>query len=88
MVETTTIGLDVAKRFFQVHGVSADGKVTIKRQLRRSELLGFFGGPADFESLRLDATSSDHILANAADEALLRLEDPLHLPDNWSSLRS
>jgi hypothetical protein len=53
-----------------------------------NRLLGFFGGPADFEFLRLDATSSDHILANAADEALLRLEDPLRLPDNWSSLRS
>ena len=42
MVETMTIGLDVAKQIFQVHGVSADGKVTIKRQLRLLELLGFF----------------------------------------------
>jgi transposase len=38
-----TIGLDVAKQIFQVHGVSADGKATIKRQLRRSEVLAFFG---------------------------------------------
>jgi hypothetical protein len=52
-----------------------------------NRLLGFFGGPPDFASLRLDAKSSDHILANAADEGLLRLEDPLRLPDNWSSLR-
>jgi transposase len=43
MVETTIIGLDVAKQIFQVHGVSADGKVTVKRQLRRSEVLSFFG---------------------------------------------
>jgi transposase len=43
MGETTTIGLDVAKQIFQVHGVSADGKVTVKRQLRRSQMLGFFG---------------------------------------------
>jgi transposase len=43
MVETTIIGLDVAKQIFQIHGVSADGKVTVKRQLRRSEVLGFFG---------------------------------------------
>ena len=43
MVESTIIGLDVAKQIFQVHGVSADGKVTVKRQLRRSQILGFFG---------------------------------------------
>jgi transposase len=43
MGETTIIGLDVAKQIFQVHGVSADGKVTVKRQLRRSQMLGFFG---------------------------------------------
>jgi transposase len=43
MVESTIIGLDVAKQIFQVHGVSGDGKVTVKRKLRRSEVLGFFG---------------------------------------------
>src|SRR5271169_6074695 len=43
MVETTIIGLDVAKQIFQVHGVSADGKVAVKRQLRRSDVLRFFG---------------------------------------------
>ncbi len=43
MVETTIIGLDVAKQIFQIHGVSADGKTSVRRQLRRSELLGFFG---------------------------------------------
>lgn len=43
MGETTIIGLDVAKQIFQVHGVSADGKVTVRRQLRRSQMLGFFG---------------------------------------------
>ena len=42
MVETTTIGFDIAKQIFQVHGVSADNKVTVKRRLRRSEVLGFF----------------------------------------------
>jgi transposase len=42
MVETTTIGLDVAKRIFRIPGVSADGKVTVKRQLPL-RVLGFFG---------------------------------------------
>jgi transposase len=34
----TTIGLDLAKSWFQVHGVDADGKVAVRRKLRRSEL--------------------------------------------------
>ena len=46
MVETTIIGLDIAKQIFQVHGVSADGEITVRRRLRRSEVLGFFGGLA------------------------------------------
>jgi transposase len=46
MVETTIIGLDVAKQIFQIHGVSTGGEITVRRRLRRSELLGFFGGLA------------------------------------------
>ena len=46
MIASTIIGLDIAKQIFQVHGVSADGNVTIKRKLRRSEVLGFFGRQA------------------------------------------
>ncbi|MGD9919849.1 MAG: IS110 family transposase, partial [Pseudorhodoplanes sp.] len=42
MVETTIIGIDIAKQVFQLHGVSANGQITVKRQLRRSEVLGFF----------------------------------------------
>ena len=38
----TTIGIDLAKNVFQVHGVDAAGKVAIKKKLRRSEVLGFF----------------------------------------------
>jgi transposase len=37
-----TIGLDLAKNVFQVHGVDARGKVVCRRQLRRTELLLFF----------------------------------------------
>ena len=42
MKSTTTIGLDLAKEVFQVHGVDADQKVTLKRQLKRKDLLAFF----------------------------------------------
>ncbi len=42
MSEITTIGLDLAKHVFQVHGVDAAGQVVVRRQLRRGELLKFF----------------------------------------------
>src|SRR5271165_2330104 len=37
-----TIGLDLAKHWFQVHGVDACGKVVVKRRLRRTEVIEFF----------------------------------------------
>ena len=37
-----TIGLDIAKSIFQVHGVDADGQVVIRRQLKRRNVLAFF----------------------------------------------
>ncbi len=42
MSEIVTIGLDLAKNVFQVHGVAADGRVVVRRQLRRSDVLTFF----------------------------------------------
>ena len=41
MTEVTTIGLDLAKSVFQVHGVDRAGKVVIRRQLKRSQVLAF-----------------------------------------------
>jgi transposase len=42
MQTVTTIGLDIAKSVFQVHGVDADGQVVIRRQLKRRYVLAFF----------------------------------------------
>ena len=42
MQAITTIGLDIAKSVFQVHGVDADGNVVIRRQLKRRYVLAFF----------------------------------------------
>jgi transposase len=42
MNEVITIGLDLAKSVFQVHGVDASGKPIIRRQLRRRQVLSFF----------------------------------------------
>jgi hypothetical protein len=42
MQTVTTIGLDIAKPVFQVHGIDAEGKVVIRRQLKRRYVLAFF----------------------------------------------
>ena len=42
MQVVTTLGLDIAKSVFQVHGVDAHGNVVVRRQLRRRQVLLFF----------------------------------------------
>ena len=42
MTRITTIGVDLAKNVFQIHGVDAQGKVVVARQLRRKQVLAFF----------------------------------------------
>jgi transposase len=42
MQTITTIGLDITKSIFQVHGVDAAGQVVIRRQLKRRYVLAFF----------------------------------------------
>src|SRR6478752_3427172 len=42
MQTITTIGFDIAKSIFQVHGVDASGQVIIRRQLKRRSVLAFF----------------------------------------------
>ena len=42
MQSVSTIGLDIAKSVFQVHGVDAAGQVVVRRQLRRRHVLAFF----------------------------------------------
>jgi transposase len=43
MGEVSTIGLDIAKSVFQVHGVDAQSAVIIGKRLSRGKVLGFFG---------------------------------------------
>ncbi|WNV05256.1 IS110 family transposase [Candidatus Methylospira mobilis] len=38
----TTVGIDLAKSLFQVHGVDARGKASLKKQLKRAQVLPFF----------------------------------------------
>ena len=41
-MQVSTIGLDLAKQVFQVHGVDVEGMVVLRRRLRRSEVVKFF----------------------------------------------
>lgn len=42
MEQITTIGLDIAKQVFQVHGISAAGAIGVRRKLRRNDVVSFF----------------------------------------------
>jgi len=42
-MQITTVGLDLAKNVFQVHGIDDTGKVLVRRSLRRRQVLPFFG---------------------------------------------
>jgi transposase len=41
-MKVTTVGIDLAKQVFQIHGVDEHGKTTIKKQLRRAQMAEFF----------------------------------------------
>jgi len=41
-MKITTIGLDIAKRVFQVHGADSAGRAVLRRKLQRGEMLAFF----------------------------------------------
>jgi transposase len=42
-MKITTMGIDLAKNVFQVHGIDARGKAVLRKQLRRSQVTVFFG---------------------------------------------
>src|SRR5688500_7392462 len=43
-MKIATVGLDLAKNVFQLHGVDAAGRVVVRRRLRRSEVIKAFTG--------------------------------------------
>src|SRR5271154_1790295 len=51
MQTITTIGLDIAKSVFQVHGVDAGGQVIVRRQLKRRSILTFFVALQELEEM-------------------------------------
>ena len=41
-MNVTTIGLDIAKQVFQIHGVDRSGKRVLRKQLKRGQVLAYF----------------------------------------------
>ncbi|MDR7126377.1 IS110 family transposase [Pseudotabrizicola sp. 4114] len=57
-----TVGLDLAKGVFQVHGVDAEGRVCVRRKLRRAEITSFFAGLSPC-LVGMEACASSHFWA-------------------------
>ena len=72
MQVVTTVGLDIAKSVFQVHGVDATGQVVIRRQLKRRYVLAFFQKLPPC-LVGIEACASSHHWSRAAD---LPIEQP------------
>ena len=62
MEKITRVFTDTSKQFFQLHGVDADEKVVVRRQLRRNQLLAFFG-KLEPTVVGLEACGGSHHLA-------------------------
>ena len=58
----TTVGVDLAKTLFQVHGVDERGKVSVRKQLRRLELIKFFVNRSPC-LIGMEACASAHLWA-------------------------
>jgi len=61
-MQVTTIGVDLAKNIFQVHGVYEDGSVAFNKPLRRAQMLSFFSKitPAWSGSKLVDLATTGH----------------------------
>ncbi len=59
MGEVSTIGVDLAKSVFQVHGADASGAVVFRKRLRRSQVLAFFAAQPPC-TVAMEACSSSH----------------------------
>ncbi|MGZ8934258.1 MAG: IS110 family transposase, partial [Methylobacter sp.] len=61
-MNSTTMGLDIAKNVFQLHGVDANGKTVSRKQLKRNQVLVFFANLVPCR-IGLEACSGAHYWA-------------------------
>ena len=73
-MQATTIGLDIAKSVFQVHGVDAEGHLVIRRQLKRRQVIAFFQKMPPC-LVGVEACASSHLVARAASSWAQRAAD-------------
>ena len=66
MGEVSTIGLDIAKSVFQIHGVDRDGEVAIRKRVSRAKLLEFLAGLPPCV-IGIEACPTAHGTADAAE---------------------
>ena len=66
-MKITTVGIDLAKALFQVHGVDEGGKAVLRKQLKRKDVLSFF---ANLEPclIGMEACGSAHYWARKLSE--------------------
>jgi transposase len=80
MSEITTIGLDLAKSVFQVHGVDETGTVVVVKRLRRNQIIGFFAGlPPCLVGMEVCATAHHWARELAALGHAVRLMPPQYV---------
>ena len=67
-MDVSTIGVDLAKNVFQVHGVDSLGKVVITRQLRRKQVIDLFSKiPACLVGMEASGTAHSHRASDATE---------------------
>jgi transposase len=89
MQAVKTIGLDIAKSGFQVHGVDADGQVVFRRQLKRRYVLAFFQKvPSCLVGMEACATSHHWSRELQALGHTVRLMPPAYVKLSLSQIKS
>lgn len=80
MTTTSIIGIDLAKRVFQLHGAASDGSVTFRKKLSRDQLLPFLAGqPSCVVAMEACATAHDWGRAIAGFGHTVRLIPPAYV---------
>ena len=69
-MQISTMGVDLAKSVFQVHGVDAAGEVVVTKKLKRAQMLGFFAGLEPCRVGLADAPGFGPLVASAISAAL------------------
>jgi hypothetical protein len=85
MSKVSTIGLDIAKSVFQVHGVDVAGAVVIRKRVSRAKVLEYFGELPPC-LVGIEACPSAHhwgreLAGNLSDAVRQRFGRPLHLSE-------